>query len=166
MLCMLPVSGDDLRCFLFHRWLLLGNTIDAEPKLGLSRIETADHRLLQRVLLLKKSVHLADTREESDWRENKAIGNVRSWIAVPLVVSDDVLGLLSIGKTEPRAFTPEHFRLAKSLAVPAAVAIHNARLYEWAQIYAAERQTLLKKINETPESAEDDAPPPGRRFTN
>ena len=129
-------------------------------------IETADNRLLQRVLFLKKSVHLADTREESDWRENKAIGNVRSWIAVPLVVSDNVLGLLSIGKTEPRAFTPEHFRLAKSLAVPAAVAIHNARLYEWAQIYAAERQTLLQKINETPESAEDDAPPPGRRFTN
>jgi GAF domain-containing protein len=82
------------------------------------------------------------------------------------VVSDNVLGLLSIGKAQPRAFTPEHFRLAKSLAVPAAVAIHNARLYEWAQIYAAERQTLLKKIEETPKSAEDNAPPPGRRFTN
>jgi GAF domain-containing protein len=95
-------------------------------------IETADNRLQQRVLLLRKSVHLADTREESDWRENKAIGNVRSWIAV-LVVSDNVLGLLSISKTGPRAFNPEHIRLAKSLAVPAAVAIHNARLYEWAQ---------------------------------
>jgi len=117
-------------------------------------------------MLLKKSVYLADTREESEGRENKAIGNVRSWIAVPLVVSDNVLGLLSIGKTEPRAFTPEHFRLAKPLAVPAAAAIRNAWLYEWAQIYAAERQTLLKKINETPESSEGDAPVPGRRFTN
>jgi len=129
-------------------------------------IESTDNRLLQRVLLLKKSVYLADTREESEWRENKALGNVRSWIAVPLVVSDNVLGLLSVGKTEPRAFTPEHFRLAKSLAVPAAVAIHNARLYEWAQIYATERETLLKKIDETPESSQGDAPPPGRRFTN
>jgi PAS domain S-box-containing protein len=129
-------------------------------------METGDNRLLQRVLLLKKSVHLADTREESDWRENKAFRNVRSWIAVPLVVSGNVLGLLSIGQTEPRAFSPEHFRMAKSLAIPAAVAIHNARLYEWAQIYASERQTLLKKIDETPKSAEDDARPPGRRFTN
>jgi hypothetical protein len=33
-------------------------------------------------------------------------------------------------------------------------------------IYAAEHQTLLKKINETPKSTESDAPPPGRRFTN
>jgi GAF domain-containing protein len=76
-----------------------------------------------------------------------------------------VLGLLSVGESEPRAFTPEHFGLAKSLAVPAAVAIHNARLYEWAQIYATERETLLKKIDETPESSGGDAPP-GRRFTN
>ncbi len=127
---------------------------------------TGDNRLLQRVLLLKKSVHLAETREENDWRDSKALGNVRSWIAVPLVVSDNVLGLLSIGKTEPQAFSPEHFRLAKSLAIPAAVAIHNARLYEWAQIYAIERQTLLKKIDETPKPAEDDLRPPGRRFTN
>lgn len=82
------------------------------------------------------------------------------------MVSDNVLGLLSISKTEPRAFTPEHCRPAKSLAVPAGVAIHNARLYEWAQIYAAERQILLKKINEAPKSAEGDAPPPGQRFTN
>jgi len=129
-------------------------------------LETGDNRLLQRVLLLKKSVHLADAREEIDWRENKALGNVRSWIAVPLVASDNVLGLLSIGKAEPRAFTPEHFRLAKSLAIPAAVAIHNARLYEWAQIYAMERQTLLKKIDEAPKPAEDHPLPPGRRFAN
>jgi GAF domain-containing protein len=111
-------------------------------------------------------VHLADTREEADWRENKAFGNVRSWIAVPLLVSDNVLGLLSIGKILPQASTPEHFRLAKSLAIPAAVAIHNARLYEWAQIYANERKTLLKKIDEPPKSAEDASRPSTRRFTN
>jgi PAS domain S-box-containing protein len=128
--------------------------------------ETSENRLLQRVLLLKKSVHLADTREEDEWRENKALGNIRSWIAVPLLVSDNVLGLLSLGKTQPRAFTPEHFRLAKSLAIPAAVAIHNARLYEWAQIYATERQTLLKKIDERPKAAEDVPLPPSRRFPN
>ena len=35
-------------------------------------LETGDNRLLQRVLILKKTVHLADTSEEIDWRENKA----------------------------------------------------------------------------------------------
>jgi hypothetical protein len=35
-------------------------------------LETGENRLLPRVLLLKKTVHAADTREEIDWRENKA----------------------------------------------------------------------------------------------
>jgi PAS domain S-box-containing protein len=112
-------------------------------------LEASQNAFLQRVLLMKKSVQLGDTREETDWRETKALSNIRSWIAVPLVVGDSVLGLLSIGKTRPHALTTEHFRMAKSLAIPAAVAIQNARLYEWAEIYAAERQSLLEKADGT-----------------
>jgi GAF domain-containing protein len=78
-----------------------------------------------------------------DW----ALAKIRNWIAIRLIVGDSVLGLLSIGESHPRSFTNEHFRLAKSLAIPAAVAIHNARLYEWAQIYAAERESLLKQAD-------------------
>jgi GAF domain-containing protein len=110
-------------------------------------LEATENASLQRVLVERKSVHLSDTREESDWRDTKALVKIRDWIAVPLVVGDSVLGLLSIGGSRPRSFTTEHFRLAKSLAIPAAVAIHNARLYEWAQIYAAERESLLKKAD-------------------
>jgi hypothetical protein len=42
-----------------------------------------------------------------------------------------------------------------------AMAIHNARLYEWAQIYAAERQALLKKLDGT---TEKNSQPPRSRF--
>jgi PAS domain S-box-containing protein len=112
-------------------------------------LESSQNTFLQRVLLLKKSVHLSDTKEEIDWRETKALANIRCWIGVPLVVADSILGLLSIGKTGPGSFTTEHFRLAKLLAIPAAVAIQNARLYEWAEIYAAERQSLLNKADGT-----------------
>jgi PAS domain S-box-containing protein len=114
-------------------------------------LEASQNAFLQRVLMVKKSVQIADTREETDWRETKALAHIRCWIAVPLVVGNSVLGLLSIGNARPRAFTTEHFRLAKSLAVPAAVAIHNARLYEWAEIYAVERQQLLKQAVPTQE---------------
>jgi PAS domain S-box-containing protein len=110
-------------------------------------LEANDNVFLQRVVLERKSVHLSDTREESDWRETRALAKIRSWIAIPLIVGDSVLGVLSVGESHPRSFTTEHFRLAKSLAIPAAVAIHNARLYEWAEIYAAEREDLLRKAN-------------------
>jgi PAS domain S-box-containing protein len=115
----------------------------------------SDHAILERVLVLKRAVYVPDTRAETEWRDHKAFSGVRSWIAVPLVVSDSVVGLLSIGNKQPRAFTTRHFHLAKLLAIPAAVAIHNARLYEWAQIYAAERQTLLKKLDQTADKNSD-----------
>jgi PAS domain S-box-containing protein len=118
-------------------------------------IETSDNAVLERALVLKRATYVPDTRSEQEWRDHKAFSGVRSWIVVPLVVSDSVVGLLSIGSKEPRAFTTRHFHLAKLLAIPAAVAIHNARLYEWAQIYAAERQTLLKKLDQAADKSAD-----------
>jgi PAS domain S-box-containing protein len=129
-------------------------------------LEVNENVFLERVVLTKKSVHLADTRDEKEWRDHKAFPSVRSWLAVPLVSSDAVVGMLSIGSAKPGFFTTEHFRMAKSLAIPAAAAIQNARLYEWAAIYAAERKTLLRKLNDSPKTSEFDEELPPGRFTN
>jgi PAS domain S-box-containing protein len=118
-------------------------------------LDAAENVFLQRVLLERKSVFLPDTREETEWTEITPLAHIRSWLCVPLVASDRVLGLLSIGNGRPQTFTTEHFRLAKSLAVPAAVAIHNARIYEWAEIYAEERQQLLKQADPAHSAAEN-----------
>jgi GAF domain-containing protein len=42
--------------------------------------------------------------------------------------------------------TKEHLHLATLLAIPFAVAVHRAQLYEWAQIYAHERKELIRKL--------------------
>ena len=55
---------------------------------------------------------------------------VRSGLAVPLRAGGEWIGLYTLGKKEPGFFTPEHLRLAESLAAQGAVAIANARLYE------------------------------------
>jgi len=65
-----------------------------------------------------------------------------------LVASQQVLGLLSLGDTHAQAFTQEHLRLAKSLAIPAAVAIQNARLYEQAEIFRAELEQRLADLDQ------------------
>jgi len=65
------------------------------------------------------------------------------------MASGEVLGVLSVGSSDAHKFTTEHFRLAKSLAIPAAVAIRNARLYERAEIYAAELQCRLQEIDDS-----------------
>ena len=54
----------------------------------------------------------------------------RSVLSVPLVFQDDVIGALTlVEKRAPRRFTADDLRLLELMAVPAAVAVHNARMF-------------------------------------
>jgi len=104
--------------------------------------------LLQRVVVNQSGLVLSDTRQEQEWRPLKGSGRLRSWLCVPLVASHQALGLLSLGHSAPDSFTHEHLRLTKSLAVPAAAAIQNARLYECAKIYGTELEKRTSDLHE------------------
>ena len=114
-------------------------------------LEGHRNTFLERVRVARKSVFVPDTAQEVDWEDAGVLHGLRSWICVPLVASTErppserVLGLLSVGHSRPRAFTTEHFRVTQSLAISAAVAVQNARLYERAEIYAAELEALIGK---------------------
>jgi GAF domain-containing protein len=101
--------------------------------------EIAENPFVQRVVHMKQSIILTDTKTEGDWRPTKAFADARCWIGVALLMDNTVLGLLSIGSIVPGSFTKEHFRLAKLLAIPVSVSVHNARLREWVAIYTADR---------------------------
>jgi PAS domain S-box-containing protein len=113
-------------------------------RIGLT-LKAGESIFLQRILFEKQSTLLIDVAKHSEWREIPPFDGVHSWLGVPLVARGHVLGILSLGAEAPSVFTPEHLRLAKSLAVPAAVAIHNARAHERAEIYAAELELRLKE---------------------
>lgn len=111
--------------------------------------DAASNRFLSQVLGSKAPALISDTSTEPEWQGFKGYAQMRSWLCAPLIASDRVLGLLSLADTAPQAFSPEHLRLAKSLAIPAAVAIQNARLYERAAIYAAELERRLEDLEQT-----------------
>jgi PAS domain S-box-containing protein len=112
-------------------------------------LDAKDSRFLMQALVTKNSVLISDTNQEPEWPGFKGHAHMRSWLCVPLVAVQQVLGLLSLGDTHAHFFTHEHLRLAKSLAIPAAVAIQNARLYERAEIYGTELEQHLADLNET-----------------
>lgn len=108
-----------------------------------------DSRYLMEILATRKSLLLSDTGQEEEWLGFKGFSHLRSWLCVPLVTSQQILGFLSLGDTHVRAFTREHLRLAESLAIPAAVAIQNARLYEEAEIFRTELGQRLVDLQQT-----------------
>ena len=76
---------------------------------------------------------------------------VCSWMAVPLLLRDRVIGMLVLASSEKRVFTQRHATLALAIANQAAIAIENARLYEQAQELAAveERQKLARELHDS-----------------
>jgi PAS domain S-box-containing protein len=56
-------------------------------------------------------------------------GHIRSWLGVPLVAKDQVIGLIALDRAVVQPFTPEESALALTFAYQAAMAIENARLY-------------------------------------
>ncbi len=74
-----------------------------------------------------------------------------AWLAVPLLVKDQVIGVISIQHSRPSYFTSGHLQLALAIANQAAIAIENARLYEQARQLAAlqERQKLARELHDS-----------------
>jgi len=68
--------------------------------------------------------------------------HIRSWLGVPLIIHDQVIGMLSVDSTQPDYFTSLHARLVTAFASQVAVAIENSRLYAQAQQRVAELEAL------------------------
>ena len=76
---------------------------------------------------------------------------IRGWMAVPIMLKQRVIGMLSLGYSQPNYFTPRHAALALAIANQAAIAIENAQLYKQAQELAAveERQRLARELHDS-----------------
>lgn len=76
---------------------------------------------------------------------------VRSWLGVPLLSKERVIGMLGLCHSGPGFYTQHHVRLALAVANQAAVAIENARLYAQARELAAfnERQRLARELHDS-----------------
>ncbi len=57
-----------------------------------------------------------------------------SWLGVPLVTYDEVIGVMSVQSEQKHAYTLDHLRVLTTIADQAAVALENARLYELATV--------------------------------
>jgi diguanylate cyclase (GGDEF)-like protein/PAS domain S-box-containing protein len=56
-------------------------------------------------------------------------GPARSYVGIPLTVRNQIIGVMSVQNRRPNAFSEEQIRLLERIALQAAIAIENARLY-------------------------------------
>ena len=150
----LTVEGEDL-VFLDNR-----NPVAPEHLLPL-RFPVKNLGLIWETLRSRESIIVPDIREETPLAQavrvamgelqETALQEVHAWMAVPLMLRDQVIGMLVLTSSQALAFTERHATLALAIANQAAIAIDNARLYEQAQELAAveERQKLARDLHDS-----------------
>jgi PAS domain S-box-containing protein len=70
-------------------------------------------------------------------------GYMRSWMGVPLMIKERVVGMLTLDHSAIGAYTADQARVALAFAQQAGIAIENARLYDEARRRAEETEALL-----------------------
>ncbi len=98
--------------------------------------------------LQRHSILVADVGTPGNYIPNYIAANpeVRSELAVPLIVKNKVVGVIDIQSEIPSFFTAEHQRLLELVASRMAVAVENARLYTRVS-RQAETLTVLGEIS-------------------
>ncbi len=79
---------------------------------------------------------------------------IRGWMAVPLIVRDNVIGYISLDSRQPGTFTEEKAVLAQTFSYPAAIALENARLYASEHHRRQEAETLRQAVTAVSSSLE------------
>ena len=109
----------------------------------------ADQGMTGYILRTRRSLLITDHAD--DWLAKQGLARVgaaaRSWLGVPLLLGDEVLGVMAVqNHTVPQAYTEHDRDLLQVFGAQAAIAIQNARLFEQTR---AARATAESRLLET-----------------
>lgn len=108
----------------FQGWLTDNGVFAASPSTGLGRL-----------VAQREVIHIIDVKSEQIYRTNDSLrfataelGGARSFVAIPMLVADELVGAFTIYRQTVRPFSEDTLRLAQIFATQSVIALENARL--------------------------------------
>jgi signal transduction histidine kinase len=89
-----------------------------------------ENDIYRQIYLSQRPLSIPDVSKRPDWQYVEGLPPARSWLGVPLIRSNVVIGQLSITRETLHPFKDSEVTLASTFASQAAIALENARLYD------------------------------------
>lgn len=116
---------------------------DSEPRLGLT-IAVEDSALFKEMIRSGQGISVGDVRQDPRFPPLEAPR--LSWLGLPLVSKNEVIGVLALEKWQAYFYTREHIQVGTTFASQAAVALENARLFEESLSRASELDQRSRRL--------------------
>lgn len=85
-----------------------------------------------------------DTHASPEWTIIEGFEYIRAWLGLPLLAKGECIGILTIDRDTPDAFTAQEQDLALAFANQAAIAIDNVRMFTQLQEYAGQLEEHVR----------------------
>ncbi len=106
----------------------MGFPVDERVKNMHMQVRQGD--VFQRMGETHRPVLVDDVAADPGWKQVEWLPLDHSWLGVPLISKDRVIGMISLTRHEAKAFSPNEATLVLAFAGQAAIALENAGLYE------------------------------------
>lgn len=115
-----------------------------------ARFDPLQNRLTHLLLSEASPIVLNDVSDEPSFDHQRG-ALARSWIGVPLIVRDEIIGALTLDHQTLAAYDAEDGHTVMAFANQAAIALENARLYDRSRELAVleERNRLARELHDS-----------------
>jgi len=141
------IEVDHCGVVLFNETTLAGEVVAEFPQTGAIGIHVPLDYPAARHMLTDRQPYASFNAQEDELLDSaratlRALG-IKSWLLVPLVVQDQVIGSIGLdAMQQPRQFTEEDLNLSRIVADQIAIAVTNARMYQAERAARVQADTL------------------------
>ncbi len=111
--------------------------------------------VFQQIVESRAPLLVDDVTQEAGWQQVPWLPLHRSWLGVPLILQDHVIGMISLTREQKAAFSADDATLVLAFASQAAIALQNASLYDDITQFNQHLEELVQERTEALQAAYD-----------